>query len=64
MVVKDGIRVEATAYSGQNSGWTQDANFDFKSLGRYTDFGYEVEFIIPFSVFLFQVERIKDGKLT
>ena len=29
----DGIRVEATSYSGQNSGWTQDANFDFKSLG-------------------------------
>ena len=45
----DGVRVEATAYSGQNSGWSLDSNFDFKSLGRYTDFGYEVEFIIPFS---------------
>ena len=49
----DGIRVEATGYSGHDSGWTQDANFDFKSLGRYTDFGYEVEFIIPFSVIPF-----------
>ena len=49
----DGIRVEATGYSGQDSGWSLDANFDFKSLGRYTDFGYEVEFIIPFSVIPF-----------
>ena len=49
----DGIRVESSGYSGQNSGWTQDANFDFKSLGRYTDFGYEVEFIIPFSIIPF-----------
>ena len=26
-----------------------NANFDFKSLGKETDFGYEMEFIIPFS---------------
>jgi len=49
----DGIRVESTGYSGHDSGWTLDANFDFKSLGRLTDFGYEVEFIIPFSVIPF-----------
>ena len=34
---------------GSGSGWSQDANFDYQTLGRYTDFGYEVEFIIPFS---------------
>lgn len=49
----DGIRVESTGYSGHDSGWSLDANFDFKSLGRLTDFGYEVEFIIPFSVIPF-----------
>ena len=26
-----------------------DANFDFKSAGRITQDGYEIEFIIPFS---------------
>jgi hypothetical protein len=27
----EGVRVESSGYSGQNSGWTLDANFDFKS---------------------------------
>ena len=46
----DGIRTDSNDYrSGSSSGWSLDANFDFQSLGRYTDFGYEVEFIIPFS---------------
>ena len=45
----DGVRVEGTSYTGQGSGWSFSRNFDFESLGRITDFGYEVEFIIPFS---------------
>ena len=45
----DGIRVEASGFGSRTDGWSLDANFDFKSLGRLTDFGYEVEYIIPFS---------------
>ena len=46
----DGIRIDTNDWSmGSGSGWSQDANFDYQTLGRYTDFGYEVEFIIPFS---------------
>ena len=45
----DGIRVDQNDGSGSGSGWSLDANFDFQSLGRYTDFGYEVEFIVPFN---------------
>ncbi len=45
----DGIRVESSGFSSRDSGWSLDANFDYESLGRLTDFGYEVEFIIPFS---------------
>ena len=46
----DGIRIDTNDWSmGSGSGWSLDANFDYQSLGRYTDFGYEVEFIIPFS---------------
>ena len=45
----DGVRVEGTSYTGQGSGWGFSRNFDFESLGRITDFGYEVEFIIPFA---------------
>ena len=48
----DGVRVEGTSYTGQGSGWSFSRNFDFESLGRITDFGYEVEFIIPFSEIL------------
>ena len=53
----------ATAYSGQNFGWTQDANFDFKSLGRHTDFGYEVELQSVFSN-SFPSEKNQRWKLT
>ncbi|MBT3281572.1 MAG: hypothetical protein HOC22_00745 [Cryomorphaceae bacterium] len=45
----DGIRVESSGFGSRDSGWSLDANFDYESLGRLTDFGYEVEFIIPFS---------------
>ena len=45
----DGIRVESSGFGSRDSGWSLDANFDYDSLGRLTDFGYEVEFIIPFS---------------
>ena len=45
----DGIRVESSGFGSRDSGWSLDANFDYESLGRLTDFGYEVEVIIPFS---------------
>ena len=47
---------------GSGSGWSLDANFDYQSLGRYTDFGYEVEFIIPFRLYPFLTVKLKDGK--
>ena len=45
----DGLRVESSGFGSRDSGWSLDSNFDYESLGRLTDFGYEVEFIIPFS---------------
>ena len=45
----DGVRVEGTLIQVKVRGWSFSRNFDFESLGRITDFGYEVEFIIPFS---------------
>ena len=60
----DGIRTDSNDYrSGSSSGWSLDANFDFQSLGRYTDFGYEVEFIIPFSSIPFPNGVNQNGKL-
>ena len=45
----DAIRLEGTGYGGSQYNMNVNANFDFKSLGKETDFGYEMEFIIPFS---------------
>ena len=30
-------------------GWSPESNYDYETAGRLTDFGYEVEFKIPFS---------------
>ncbi len=48
---------------GSGSGWSLDANFDYQSLGRYTDFGYEVEFIIPFSSIPFPTGKTQRWKI-
>ena len=55
----DGIRVESSGFGSRDSGWSLDANFDYESLGRLTDFGYEVEFIIPFSSLPFPTCSVK-----
>jgi hypothetical protein len=49
----------------RDSGWSLDPNFDWESLGRLTDFGYEVEVKIPFSAIPFpNAEKTKDGGLS
>ena len=45
----DAIRLEGTGYGGSPYNMNVNANFDFKSLGKETEYGYEMEFIIPFS---------------
>ena len=59
----DGIRVESSGFGSRDSGWSLDSNFDFESLGRLTDFGYEVEFIIPFSSLPFPNSKDQKWKL-
>ena len=60
----DGIRIDTNDWTrGNGSGWSLDANFDYQSLGRYTDFGYEVEFIIPFSSIPFPNGKIQRWKI-
>jgi len=44
----DAIRLPGIGYGGGPS-VNSDVNFDFKSAGRITQDGYEIEFIIPFS---------------
>ena len=44
----DGIRLPGTSFGG-GPNINLNVNFDFKSLGRVTDEGYEVEFLIPFT---------------
>ena len=59
----DGVRVESSGFGSRDSGWSLDANFDYESLGRLTDFGYEVEFIIPFSSLPFPNSKDQKWKL-
>ena len=59
----DGVRVEDSGFGSQSSGWSLDANFDYQSLGRLTDFGYEVEFIIPFSSLPFPNSKDQKWKI-
>ena len=59
----DGLRVESSGFGSRDSGWSLDSNFDYESLGRLTDFGYEVEFIIPFSSLPFPNSKDQKWKL-
>jgi len=60
----DGIRIDTNDWTrGNGSGWSLDANFEYQSLGRYTDFGYEVEFIIPFSSIPFPMGKVQRWKI-
>ena len=59
----DGIRVESSGFGRQDSGWSLDPNFEWKSLGRLTDFGYEVEVMIPFSAIPFPNGKDQTWKL-
>ena len=59
----DGVRVEDSGFGSQSSGWSLDANFDYQSLGRLTDFGYEVEFMIPFSSLPFPNSKDQKWKI-
>ena len=59
----DGVRVESSGFGRQDSGWSLDPNFEWDSLGRLTDFGYEVEVIIPFSAIPFPKGEDQSWKL-
>ena len=59
----DGVRVESSGFGSQSSGWSLDPNFNWESLGRLTDFGYEVEVIIPFSSIPFPNGKDQKWKL-
>ena len=59
----DGVRVESSGFGRQDSGWSLDPNFEWKSLGRLTDFGYEVEVMIPFSAIPFPNGKDQKWKL-
>jgi len=45
------------------SGWSPESNYDFDTAGRITDFGYEVEFKIPFSSISFPNSRNQKWKI-
>ena len=59
----DGVRVESSGFGRQDSGWSLDPNFEWKSLGRLTEFGYEVEVMIPFSAIPFPNGKNQTWKL-
>ena len=59
----DGVRVESSGFGRQDSGWSLDPNFEWQSLGRLTDFGYEVEVMIPFSAIPFPNGKDQSWKI-
>ena len=59
----DGVRVESSGFGRQDSGWSLDPNFEWNSLGRLTEFGYEVEVMIPFSAIPFPNGKDQKWKL-
>ena len=59
----DGVRVESSGFGNQDSGWSLDPNFEWSSLGRLTESGYEVEVVIPFSAIPFPNGKNQQWKL-
>ena len=48
----DAIRMPGRGF-GSEININIDVNYDFSSMGKITDYGYEMEFIVPFSVLPF-----------
>tara|TARA_B100000035_G_scaffold54435_1_gene42830 strand:+ start:659 stop:2929 length:2271 start_codon:yes stop_codon:yes gene_type:complete len=44
-------------------GWSAESNYDYETVGRVTDFGYEVEFKIPFSSISFPNSKNQKWKI-
>ena len=44
-------------------GWSAESNYDYETAGRLTDFGYEVEFKIPFSSISFPNSKNQKWKI-
>ncbi len=44
-------------------GWSAESNYDYETAGRITDFGYEVEFKIPFSSISFPNSKTQKWKI-
>ena len=61
----DGSRIEPRGVQqGPGSGgWSLESNYDFETSGRVTDFGYEVEFKIPFSSISFPNSKNQKWKI-
>ena len=61
----DGSRIEPRGVQqGPGAGgWSLESNYDFETSGRVTDFGYEVEFKIPFSSISFPNSKNQKWKI-
>ena len=46
-----------------DEGWSAESNYDYETAGRVTDFGYEVEFKIPFSSISFPNSKNQKWKI-
>ena len=46
-----------------DEGWSAESNYDYETAGRVTDFGYEVEFKIPFSSLSFPNSKNQKWKI-
>ena len=47
----------------RDEGWSAESNYDYETAGRLTDFGYEVEFKIPFSSISFPNSKNQKWKI-
>lgn len=45
----DAIRLDGRGYSGSEFNLKKSANFDFNAIGSINDYGFDLEFMIPFS---------------
>ena len=61
----DASRIEprGVAQGPDAEGWSAESNYDYETAGRVTDFGYEVEFKIPFSSISFPNSKNQKWKI-
>jgi len=61
----DASRIEprGVGQGPDSEGWSAESNYDYETAGRVTDFGYEVEFKIPFSSISFPNSKNQKWKI-